>query len=56
MLFHCSRKPVALPVINMLFLGYKLEDIKDLCNQLNDMLHKKPKTTLATVRNKYSHK
>ncbi|KAK3922442.1 G2/mitotic-specific cyclin-B3 [Frankliniella fusca] len=38
------------------YSGYKLEDIHDLCHQLNDMLHKKPKTALQTVRNKYSHK
>lgn len=38
------------------YSGYKLEDIHDLCHQLNEMLHKKPKTALQTVRNKYSHK
>jgi cyclin B len=38
------------------FSGYKLEDIGNLANQLNTMLHKKPKTALTTVRNKYSHK
>ncbi|XP_026289841.1 G2/mitotic-specific cyclin-B3 [Frankliniella occidentalis] len=38
------------------YSGYKLEDIHDLVHQLNDMLHKKPKTALQTVRNKYSHK
>lgn len=38
------------------YSGYKLEDIHDMCHQLNDMLHKKPKTAVQTVRNKYSHK
>lgn len=38
------------------YSGYKLEDFHDLCHQLNDMLHKKPKTAVQTVRNKYSHK
>ncbi|XP_034231565.1 G2/mitotic-specific cyclin-B3 [Thrips palmi] len=38
------------------YSGYKLEDIHDICHQLNDMLHKKPKTAVQTVRNKYSHK
>jgi hypothetical protein len=33
-----------------------MEDIGNLANQLNAMLHKKPKVALATVRNKYSHK
>lgn len=38
------------------YSGYKLEEIHDICHQLNDMLHKKPKTAVQTVRNKYSHK
>ncbi|XP_023704948.1 G2/mitotic-specific cyclin-B3 isoform X2 [Cryptotermes secundus] len=38
------------------YSGYKLEDIGHLAHQLNAMLHKKPKTALTTVRNKYSHK
>lgn len=38
------------------YSGYKIEDIKEMCCMLNDMLHKKPRAALATVRNKYSHK
>lgn len=36
--------------------GYKLPEIMDAVFLLNDGLHKKPKTPLMTVRNKYSHK
>lgn len=38
------------------YTGYKLEDIKDIANVLNQGLHRKHKDALATVRNKYSHK
>ncbi|XP_012225048.1 G2/mitotic-specific cyclin-B3 [Linepithema humile] len=38
------------------YSGYKLDDIRDICNLLNETLHKKHKETLMTVRNKYSHK
>ncbi|XP_072762964.1 G2/mitotic-specific cyclin-B3 isoform X2 [Anoplolepis gracilipes] len=38
------------------YSGYNLDDIKDICNLLNQCLHKKHKETLMTVRNKYSHK
>lgn len=38
------------------YSGYKLDDIRDICNLLNQCLHKKHKDTLMTVRNKYSHK
>lgn len=43
-------------ILDLSFTGYKLEEIHDICHQLNDMLHKKPKTAVQTVRNKYSHK
>ncbi|KMQ93953.1 g2 mitotic-specific cyclin-b3 [Lasius niger] len=38
------------------YSGYKLDDIRDICNRLNQCLHKKHKESLMTVRNKYSHK
>lgn len=38
------------------YSGYKLDDIRDICNLLNETMHKKNKETLLTVRNKYSHK
>ncbi|XP_008194308.1 G2/mitotic-specific cyclin-B3 isoform X2 [Tribolium castaneum] len=38
------------------YSGYKLEDFKEVVILLNDGLHKKPKSPLMTVRNKYSHK
>ncbi|KYM98486.1 G2/mitotic-specific cyclin-B3 [Cyphomyrmex costatus] len=38
------------------YSGYKLDDIRDICNLLNQSLHKKHKETLKTVRSKYSHK
>lgn len=36
--------------------GYKLDDFASLAVLLNTLMHKKPKDTLNTVRNKYSHK
>lgn len=56
---HIVRKifgSTSLILFLFLFPGYKLEEIHDICHQLNDMLHKKPKTALQTIRNKYSHK
>ncbi|KYN15838.1 G2/mitotic-specific cyclin-B3 [Trachymyrmex cornetzi] len=38
------------------YSGYKLDDIRDICNLLNQSLHRKQKETLKTVRSKYSHK
>ncbi|XP_011647865.1 G2/mitotic-specific cyclin-B3 [Pogonomyrmex barbatus] len=38
------------------YSGYKLSDIRDICNLLNQGLHKKHKETLKTVHSKYSHK
>lgn len=38
------------------YSGYKVEDIKDIANLLNQGLHRKHKEALTTVRNKYSHK
>lgn len=38
------------------FLGYKLLDFAPIVVLLNTLLHRKPKETLSTVRNKYSHK
>jgi hypothetical protein len=38
------------------YSGYKLEDISSVVVLLNDGLHRKPKSPLMTVRNKYSHK
>jgi hypothetical protein len=37
-------------------LGYKLMEFAPIVVLLNTLLHKKPKDTLSTVRNKYSHK
>lgn len=37
-------------------LGYKLADFAPIVVLLNSLLHRKPKETLSTVRNKYSHK
>lgn len=36
--------------------GYKLIDFAPIVVLLNTLLHRKPKDTLSTVRNKYSHK
>lgn len=36
--------------------GYKLADFAPIVVLLNTLLHRKPKETLSTVRNKYSHK
>ncbi|XP_029035402.1 G2/mitotic-specific cyclin-B3 [Osmia bicornis bicornis] len=38
------------------YSSYKVEDIKDIANLLNQGLHRKHKEALTTVRNKYSHK
>lgn len=38
------------------YSGYKLDDMRDICNLLNQSLHKKHKDSLKTVHNKYSHK
>ncbi|KYQ49271.1 G2/mitotic-specific cyclin-B3 [Trachymyrmex zeteki] len=38
------------------YSGYELNDIRDICNLLNQSLHRKHKETLKTVRSKYSHK
>lgn len=38
------------------YSGYKLDDIRNICNLLNQGLHKKHKETLKTVHSKYSHK
>nr|XP_031849989.1 G2/mitotic-specific cyclin-B3 [Nomia melanderi]XP_031849990.1 G2/mitotic-specific cyclin-B3 [Nomia melanderi]XP_031849992.1 G2/mitotic-specific cyclin-B3 [Nomia melanderi]XP_031849993.1 G2/mitotic-specific cyclin-B3 [Nomia melanderi]XP_031849994.1 G2/mitotic-specific cyclin-B3 [Nomia melanderi] len=35
---------------------YKVDDIRDIVNLLNEVLHRKHKEALTTVRNKYSHK
>lgn len=37
-------------------LGYKYEEIEPVVLLLNDILHKKPKEQLSTVRKKYMHK
>jgi len=37
-------------------IGYRLIDFAPIVVLLNTILHKKPKETLSTVRNKYSHK
>jgi hypothetical protein len=36
-------------------LGYKLVDFAPVVVLLNTLLHKKPKDSISTVRNKYSH-
>ncbi|OAD58626.1 G2/mitotic-specific cyclin-B3 [Eufriesea mexicana] len=38
------------------YSGYKVDDILDIVNLLNQGLHRKHKEALTTVRNKYSHK
>lgn len=38
------------------YSGYKVDDIREITNILNQGLHKKHKEALMTVRNKYSHK
>ncbi|XP_076630095.1 cyclin B3 [Colletes latitarsis] len=38
------------------YSGYKVDDIRDIINVLNQGLHRKHKEALTTVRNKYSHK
>lgn len=38
------------------YSGYKVDDIRDIVNLLNQGLHRKHKEALTTVRNKYSHK
>ncbi|KAL7047785.1 hypothetical protein ACKWTF_003100 [Chironomus riparius] len=38
------------------YSGYRLMDFAPIVVLLNTILHKKPKETLSTVRNKYSHK
>ncbi|XP_053998117.1 G2/mitotic-specific cyclin-B3 [Hylaeus anthracinus] len=38
------------------YSGYKVDDIRDIINILNQGLHRKHKEALTTVRNKYSHK
>lgn len=37
-------------------LGYKLIEFAPIVVLLNSLLHRKPKETLSTVRNKYAHK
>lgn len=36
--------------------GYKLGEFESIVQILNSGLHKKPKDSLNTIRNKYSHK
>ena len=38
------------------YSGYKVDDVRDIVNLLNQGLHRKHKEALTTVRNKYSHK
>ncbi|XP_024891724.1 G2/mitotic-specific cyclin-B3-like, partial [Temnothorax curvispinosus] len=38
------------------YSGYKLNDIRDICNLLNQSLHRKHEEALKTVHSKYSHK
>ncbi|KAG7207685.1 hypothetical protein KM043_009304 [Ampulex compressa] len=38
------------------YSGYKVDNIRDIVNVLNQGLHRKHKEALMTVRNKYSHK
>lgn len=38
------------------YSGYKLEEFAPAAVLLNSLLNRKPKETLSTVRNKYSHK
>ncbi|XP_075214707.1 cyclin B3 [Lycorma delicatula] len=37
------------------YSGYKLQEFKEIAIQMNEVLHKKPRSTLSTIRNKYSH-
>lgn len=37
------------------YSGYKTNDFKDVAIQMNEILHKKPRSSLSNVRNKYSH-
>ncbi|TGZ50930.1 G2/mitotic-specific cyclin-B3, partial [Temnothorax longispinosus] len=37
------------------YSGYKLDDIRDICNLLNQSLHRKHEEALKTVHSKYSH-
>lgn len=37
-------------------LGYKVDEFAPIIVLLNTLLHRKPRETLNTVRNKYSHK
>lgn len=38
-----------------MFAGYTLKDILPIALMQNATLHKKPKSAISTVRNKYSH-
>ncbi|KAL1124781.1 hypothetical protein AAG570_001402 [Ranatra chinensis] len=38
------------------YSGFKVADFKDIVIALNEMLHKKPKENMKTIRMKYSHK
>lgn len=38
------------------YTGYKYQEIEQEVHILNEIVHKKPKEQLMTVRNKYSHK
>ncbi|XP_063703784.1 G2/mitotic-specific cyclin-B3 [Culicoides brevitarsis] len=38
------------------YSGYKLAEFENIVQLLNNSLHKKPKDSLNTIRNKYSHK
>lgn len=42
-------------ILKFIFIGYKLIDFAPIVVLLNTLLHKKPKETTSTVRNKYSH-
>lgn len=44
------------PLFFIIKLGYKLSDFAPIVVLLNTLLLRKPKETLSTVRNKYSHK
>lgn len=37
------------------FVGYTVKDILPIAMAQNATLHKKPKSAISTVRNKYSH-
>jgi hypothetical protein len=45
-----------LNALSFLLAGYKLDDFAPIVVLLNTLMHKKPKETLNTVRNKYGHK